>query len=337
MANSKKLLPSLLVVGGVLLIGAIVVICRKHDRPPESAVVIEPMVTEPVVFEHAVTFAESRRWGDEVPHGTQVLDNVTFVCDGALRTAGMRNRRAPGAVVGIPVSRKGTRIHLLQAAENSPGNSIGDFYGRLRFHFSDGQSRDFYLRFGVHGRDWFQLTQQLQEGVSDPNTGVAWVAKNDARKVWIRLFHTALDNPFPNEEIITVDAISPLGGGNLLLFAVSVDNSPVKLPPPVEEAASPEWLSLDFSLQNSNHAPLPGGTVRWKALLDKGVVDFPPLACDAAGRLSLDFATRAITEIRYTAADQQGATATGTLRRPDTGWAATQRVDVVFANAKPSP
>src|SRR6185369_13274228 len=200
---------------------------------------------------------------------------------------------------------------------------------RLRFYFGNGQCRDFYLRFGVHGRDWFQLTQQLQEGVSDPNTGVAWVAKNEARKVWIRLFHTALENPFPNEEITTVDAISPLGGGNLLLFAISVDNSAIKLQPPLEESASPEWLTLAFSLQNSDHAPFPGGTVRWKALLDKGVVDFPPLACDSAGRLSLDFATRAITEIRYTAADRQGVTTSGTLRRPEAGWSATQQVAVV--------
>ena len=73
MAHSKNLLRSLVVVGMVVLIGAIL-IWRKPHQAPEPAVVIEPVITEPVVLSHAITFAESRRWGEEVPHGTQERD-----------------------------------------------------------------------------------------------------------------------------------------------------------------------------------------------------------------------------------------------------------------------
>lgn len=323
--KARKLRWFLLALGCVAVVTAGVMVAWWVSHRQRAPVI----VGEPVVLSHALTSSESRGWGDFVPHGTQVLNNVTFVCDGALRTAGLRARGHPGAVLGIPIHRKGKKIHVLQAAENSPGNLIGSVYGRLRFNFGNGQSRELYLRFGIHGRDWFQLESQLAETVEDPNTEEAWVVENKGRKVWVRLFRTAVENPFPNEEVTTLDAISPLGGGNLLLFAVSTDNSPVRLEPP-EDWVPPEKLTLAFALQNGDGTPVAGGAVRWQAMLDRGVINFPPFPCDGSGRMSLDFPTHAIAQIRYTANDPQGLTLSGSVSRPEAGWSPTQQIAVVF-------
>ena len=126
MRDTKKLLWPLAAFGLVAMLTAGLVIWMANQRRPTPPVVVdEPVVAEPVVLGHELTFAESRIWGDEVPHGTQELDHVMFVCDGALRTAGWRQPRAPGAILGIPIHHKGTKLHLLHGAENSPGNSVG--------------------------------------------------------------------------------------------------------------------------------------------------------------------------------------------------------------------
>jgi hypothetical protein len=334
-ANTKKLIWLVAGIGFVVTIVTVMVAwwLGQHQRPP-------PVVGEALVLSR-LTSAESKGWGPEVPHGTQVLNNVMFFCDGALRTAGWRAKSHPGAVLGIPIQRKATKIHLLHAAENAWRIPVGSVYGRLRFHFANGESRDFYLRFGIHGRDWFQVERELAETATDPNTEVGWLAKNERRNVWVRLFHTTLANPFPHDEITTMDAISPLGdsGANLLLFGVSTDTTPGALRPPLDDGWPPEKLTLAFSLQNSNGTPVEGGTVRWQAALDRAVsnnvvnrtvINFPPFPCDAAGGMSIEFPTHAITEIRYTANDQSGLTLTGIVPKPTPDWSPTQRIAVVF-------
>jgi hypothetical protein len=324
-------------IGIVVTAGTCLLAWRMAHRRPEigrsvETAPIQTVVSDPIPLAHEVTSAESRRWQADVPHGTQVLNGVTFVCDGAVRTAGLRGRKYPGAVLGIPIHRRGTMIHLLQSAENMPGNPIGSVYGRLRFHFGNGESRDTYLRFGVHGRDWFQLRRQLDQGVSDPNTEVAWVAQKQDKNVFVRLFHTALENPFPKEKITTVDAISPLGEGNLLLFAVSIDTSAVKLKPAAEDESVIEMLAFEFAL-SSDGKPVSSGSVEWMMFFgNRSRIVFPRFPCDASGRVNIDFPTRAISELRYTATDASGATTNGRVMKPETGWSPTQQVAIIFPN-----
>jgi hypothetical protein len=87
---------------------------------------------------------------------------------------------------------------------------------------------------------------------------------------------------------------------------------------------------MAFSLQDNSGVPISGGSVQWKAVAGRAAVDFPPFECDAAGRLQIEFATTAITQIRYSALNPQGLTMTGTVAMPDSGWSPTQNVTVVF-------
>src|SRR5258708_26900159 len=89
------------------------------------------------------TQAETRRWRG-VPHGTQVCDGVTFICNGAIRTAGLQSARDdlryPGAVLGVPVRGRGSRLHLLHAAENTSDMLDVEPYGRLVLHYANGET-----------------------------------------------------------------------------------------------------------------------------------------------------------------------------------------------------
>ncbi len=331
--KSRKVLWVLLALGLLVINAIFLVIGLSVFRKKSTAIV-------PIVLSHEVTSEESRwKWGPEVPHGTQVLDNVTFVVDGGLRVAGLATPKHPGALLGIPIRRKGAIIHLLQAAENVNDRdraSLGTIYGRLQFHFANGQSRDMFLRYGIHGFDWWQTPKQLTiNTVSDPNTTVAWVAAKPGGNISIRLYHTALKNPFPNEEITSFDAISPLAQGNLLLLAVSIGNGETKLQPALEEAWPSELMTLAFSLKDGDGKPIPSGFVRWEAAVPLGTVYFPAFPCDASGQMSIEFATHAITRIRYSARGQEGATAEGAITMLRTSESSTQEIAVVFAKKLP--
>ncbi|HEY0551241.1 MAG TPA: hypothetical protein VGF13_16675 [Verrucomicrobiae bacterium] len=342
--NARKVLRALLAICSVTTLVTVAVIGFLVFRKPSPAtltskpaeVVQEIVESVPIVLSHEFTSEESRmKWGAEVPHGTQVLDNVTFFVDGGLRVASLTQPKHPGALLGIPIRQRGTRIHLLQAAENvgsADAKIPGTIYGRLRFHFGNGQSRDTYLRYGVHGFDWWQVPKQLSNTVSDPNTTDAWVVPRRDGKIFIRLHHTALENPFPNEEIMSFDAISPLARGNILLFAVSVDSSPAKLHPPLGEEWPADSLNLAFSLKDAEGKPVSGGTIRWETTVPLGAVSFPPFPCDGSGRMNIDFATRAIRAVHYTATDQRGNTASGIIAPPDIGWSPTQEIAIVLGN-----
>ena len=338
-SNSRKLLWAVLAICLVTSLATVAVIGFFLFRARSPALTSTPAAiaaTVPIVLSHEVTSEESRfKWGAEVPHGTQMLDNVTFFVDGGLRVASLAARKHPGAVLGIPIQRRGTKIHLLQAAENvgdAQSKIPGTIYGRLRFHFGNGASRDTYLRYGVHGFDWWQVARQLSNTVSDPNTTDAWVAPKPDGKVFIRLHHTALENPFPNEEITSFDVISPLARGNVLLFAISVDSSRAKLHPALAEEWPVEWFNLAFSLKDAEGKPVAGGTVQWDVMLAAGGVRFPAFPCDAAGQMSIDYVTRAIRRIQYTATDAQGNQASGNFTPPETGWAPTQQIAIVFGS-----
>jgi hypothetical protein len=337
--NSRKLLWAVLAICLVTSLATVAVVgffLLRKGSPAAANPPVEVATSVPIVLSHEVTSEESRiKWGAEVPHGTQVLDNVMFFVDGGLRVAGLTARKHPGAVLGIPIQQRGTRIHLLQAAENvgdAQSKIPGTIYGHLRFHFGNGESRDTYLRYGVHGFDWWQVAKQLSNTVSDPNTRDAWVVPKADGKVSIRLHHTALENPFPNEEITSFDVISPLARGNVLLFAISVDSSTARLHPPLAEEWPVDWFKLAFSLKDADGKPIAGGTVQWDIMFVTGGVRFPPFPCDAAGQMSIDYVTRAIRRIQYTATDPQGNQASGNFALPATGWAPTQQIAIVFGS-----
>ena len=94
----------------VIILLGIPLLMFFRSRPPRT-VEPSPLTNTAGALSLAdFTSAETHRWRT-APRGTQMCDGVTFVCQGAIRTAGWNaardGYRYPGAVLGLPVNRSG--------------------------------------------------------------------------------------------------------------------------------------------------------------------------------------------------------------------------------------
>jgi hypothetical protein len=163
------------------------------------------------------------------PTGLVVSDGVTFRCNGGVvRAKGLYAlRQSPEApeVLAVPVNRRGSQLHLLQAAENCMAARPGDPYGRVRLHYANGEVRDLELIHQVHGRDWWVDPRKrgANDPVPHPDTTTAW-EKMTPDGYTIRLYHTRFANPLPNETIVSADFLSGKGEPSLMVFGFTVDD-----------------------------------------------------------------------------------------------------------------
>jgi hypothetical protein len=293
----------------------------KKTSTPGSTERTAPSNPEPVPLSE---FADqpTRRWGT-VPRGTQVCDGVTFICDGAIRTAGLRaGANFPGAVLNVPVRGRGTRIHLLQSSENSLSAVPGEPYGRMILHYANGETRRFDLLFRVHGRDWMHNPRDPDKPLLDENTIVGWSELRPRDGFLIRFHHAIFTNPLPDVEFTSADFISPLHSANLLLFGLTVDNDLRPLSPswePADATAIPPTDKITVTLQDAAGQSVPVATVAWTAVARRVQADFPRMRPDAQGRMTLEFQRGALRQIRYTVTTADGKTISGELQPDDTG------------------
>jgi hypothetical protein len=293
-------------------------ISRKQNDPKDIALAHASIA--PVLLTD-FAYPETQRWGS-VPKGTQVMDNVTFVCDGAIRTAGLTSIRAgkgyPTAIIDIPVHLTGSKIHLLQAAENKSGMPELAPYGRLVFHFANGETRILDLLFGVHGRDWVSSPMNVQQPVLDPNTKLSWTFDKPGG-LTVRFYHTTFGNPLPKIPIVSVDFISTLRIANLLLFGMTVDNDPIPLATPFQPNEPQQIQSTSFQLQDQRGQPLRDGKLSWVGSCFGRPIEFPPFPSDARGRVQFEIPPHSLESIHYTATSASGQTGSGDLTPDDTG------------------
>jgi hypothetical protein len=293
---------------------------KKTSAPNPAAGMAEPVALTDFADQ------DTRRWST-VPRGTQVCDGVTFVCDGSIRTAGLRAARdgtaSPGAVLDVPVRRRGSRIHLLQSSENSRLAFVGAPYGRMILHYANGETRRFDLLYGVHGRDWMHRPRDPEEPLLDENTTVCWSEIHPRNGFLIRFHHTTFSNPLPDVEIISADFVSPLHSANLSLFGLTVDNDARPLAAPWQPGkaadAIPPTDKITVTFQDAAGQRLPVATVAWTAFAPQGQVEFPPMRPDAEGRMLFEFQRDGLRQIRYTAITADGKTISGELQSDETG------------------
>ncbi len=278
----------------------------------------------PVSLGEFVT-TDTRTWGD-VPSGAVACDDVPFLCQGAIRLAGLRSaregKRYPGAVWGVPVQRQGRRIHLLQAAENWSGTASGIPYGKVVLHYLNGEERAFYLLFRVHGLDWYGGSQTPEESVADPNTKLCWAFRKPDGS-YRRFFHTVLTNPLPEVEIVSADFVSPLGSANLWVFGLTLSDDRAPLAPLARTSwaarLAPQRTFLTLRLEDAAGQRVTNGVVAWQVIGSNYRVEFPPQPVDAQGWVVLDLPRRLPASISYSVTGPRGARAGGLIEREDAG------------------
>lgn len=180
--------------------------------------------SEPATSSHFIAI-------DLQPHANQELsadfhgypgNNLKQLARGRQRTCGVEfvigekfiqlaSKRAPDwpeQVKGIDVGREVNKLHFLHGTgwgypQVTDGTPIGSFV----VHFKDGSREVIPIEYGRDVRDWWAL------GDTAPVTRgeIAWNGVNEAsqdfrgQRVNIRLFKATWENPYPGEEITSID------------------------------------------------------------------------------------------------------------------------------------
>jgi WD40 repeat protein len=169
----------------------------------------------------------------ELPQGIVKLGGVEFDVRGAVLLrrvdpkAGAFDRmwdRYPMQVSGIPIHRKITRLHALQACAFRPTPPAGRI-GSYVWRYADGVACELPIRYGEDLSDWW-----CEAGDSEKAPGLAaaaWVGQNAATRAKpgasIRLFLRSYENPRPGVEVASVDFVSGGTAAAPMLVALTVE------------------------------------------------------------------------------------------------------------------
>lgn len=167
--------------------------------------------------------------GSLLPRGTQAVDGIMFRTDGRVEVAGLAAARAgdfsPTRVSAIPVGRKASRLFLLHgtSGEEQPGVPVA----QLILHYANGIERALRLVYGVHVGNSVPERGERTNGLADRNSKLAWTATREEADRFagnqVLLYFTALDNPLPSEEIVSVDYASLFSRATPFLAGLTVE------------------------------------------------------------------------------------------------------------------
>ena len=160
---------------------------------------------DPIVDDSQIDFRNA-------PKGSTVFQGTPFDMRGIIQlTLASKDtawERFATSVEAIPGNRRCHRLHALigsvgRAAEGEP-------IGALVLHYADAQEHELEIIYGHHVRHW------RTDGDPREDTGLADVAWEGSHAFWLypdarlRVFHTAWDNPHPDQEIVSVDFVSKM-------------------------------------------------------------------------------------------------------------------------------
>ena len=187
-----------------------------------------------------------------LPKGVQAFARAAFDVRGLIQLAGRDTLAATGtefprAVKGMVIERKGRRLHFLQGA--AWGTEDDTVIGEYVLHFANGQTRSLPVTYQRNVRDWWVKKGDPALTDADP----AWTGESEAARehgCQVRLYRYSANNPFPEQEIRTIDFVSALTGSAPFLVALTVEPLEFKAVsidngiPPRSPAAGPDLVDL---------------------------------------------------------------------------------------------
>jgi hypothetical protein len=164
----------------------------------------------------------------DVSEGLELFGGVLFDVRGLIVLAGTRSLAVSGlalpeSVLGIPVGRKGTAVHFLQASAfvgSAPGLKIGEYV----MHYENGETRTADLIYGENELDWWVNPAEGHVTKADE----VWFGSNPAtrsRGTKTRLIQFTWNNPLPDVPITAIDFVSSLTTSSPMLVAITVEPS----------------------------------------------------------------------------------------------------------------
>lgn len=176
-----------------------------------------------------------------MPTGKQTLANVPFDISGAIFLWGARNEAAgmvyPKSMPKIAVGRKAETVYVCHTAffESEPGEAVFE----IVCHYPDKDATLGPIECGGDTHDWFARGDST---TTNDRSTLAWsgVGKAGDREQKIRMFVTALDNPHPDDEIVTLDLVSSQKQAAGCILAVTVGPKGLLKKVPEKEASEPQ-------------------------------------------------------------------------------------------------
>lgn len=164
-----------------------------------------------------------------VPTGKQTWAGVNIDICGAMTLWGKANADRglvyQKSIEGIPINAKFQSLYLCHAVffESKPEEPI--FH--VVFNTKDRSQASKPLLNLKDGRDWFLSNMNENPEPTGKNSVLAWAGKGPAgnRQVTIRFTMTSIDNPFPDEEIVSIDLVSELNASAGCIVGLSIGQS----------------------------------------------------------------------------------------------------------------
>ncbi len=140
-----------------------------------------------------------------------------------------RDPDRPAYVGGILVDAFVKHVHLLQCCDGSvpDGQPV---YG-VRFHYSDGSRAIQWLEYGSDLDEWWGR----RVAPLATHACRAWVGtcrETASFRVFLQMFHTRIDNPYPGKKVESLDLVSAVQSCSPLVGAITLDvlEQPPKAP-----------------------------------------------------------------------------------------------------------
>jgi hypothetical protein len=159
--------------------------------------------------------------------GIQALNGVKYDIRGIVQFYGKDLARAfpeatrTNAARDIPVNQYFSHLHVLHGTSFSENE--GTQIASIIFHFKNGRQYEIPIRYGNDIRDyWYEKTHD--EPTS--NSIIAWRGSNptaNTRGKLIRIYESDWNNPFPSEEVQSIDYVSSMSSAAPFLIALTVD------------------------------------------------------------------------------------------------------------------
>jgi len=241
--------------------------------------------------------AEFRPWvnWNGPPGGVQKLGGVPFQIDGVMQFRTFSPRLPfdgyPTRIRNIQVGRRLTQLHLLHFSEFS--GTDGQPAARLVLHYADSKEHEFILRYGIHFQDWVHpLEGQV---CSDPLTRTAWFApprSEPDNPLLTTLWHTELDNPRPDADVLSIEVRSLFSQVRYSLAAITTESG---RPTQRQKDLRPmrtvnEPVIVRFRLLDADTgAPITNACVQASGPREGELLQRDPFETDAQGVVAIDF------------------------------------------------
>lgn len=160
-----------------------------------------------------------------LPKGIQVFARAAFDVRGLVQLAGKGLTKDSGidfpqAVMGIKVKYKGRKLHFLHGS--AWGTEEDAKIGEYVLHYVDGQTETIPIVYQRHVRDWW-----IQEADPRPtDADIAWTGESGASSNLghsVQLYRYTANNPFPDNEIETIDFVSATTESAPFLIALTIE------------------------------------------------------------------------------------------------------------------